>query len=45
MKAVGSRKEASEQRRRALLPAAPAVAWDELMLCPLQQALEMLSVL
>ena len=38
--------EASEQRRRALLPAAPAVAWDELMCsAPYMQALEMLSVL
>ena len=38
--------EVSEQRRRALLPAAPAVAWDELMCsAPYMQALEMLSVL
>lgn len=38
--------EASELRRRALLPTAPAVAWDDLMRSPAYiQALEMLSVL
>ncbi|MDO4794930.1 MAG: beta-N-acetylhexosaminidase [Brachymonas sp.] len=38
--------EASELRRRALLPTAPAVAWDDLMRSPAYiQALEMLALL
>lgn len=38
--------EASELRRRALLPTAPAVAWDDLMRSPTYiQALEMLALL
>ena len=38
--------EMSELRRRALLPAAPALAWDDLVRSPhYMQALEMLSVL
>ena len=38
--------EASELRRRALLPVAPAWAWDDLMCAPhYMQALETLSLL